>query len=915
MDYNKTINLPKTEFSMRAGLPKKEPEILEKWKEMKVFEGIMQKNEGRPLYILHDGPPYANGDIHLGHALNKNLKDFVVRSKNMMGFKSPYVPGWDTHGLPIESQAIKKGLDLTKTSPVEFRQACREFALNYAANQNEQFQRLGVLGQWDKPYMTLEPEFEAMQIRVFGEMAKKGYIYKGMKAVYWCPHDETALAEAEIEYHDDPCTAVYVKFPLKEDKGKIFAKSGLDSVDVIIWTTTIWTLPGNQAICLNPELEYSVMEKDGKGYMLATELVEDVLKLGGIEDAKEVLRLKGREFEYMTAAHPFLDRDSLIIVGDHVNTDAGSGCVHTAPGFGAEDFEICKNYPEIPVNVCVNGKGIMTDACGTVCAGLKTDDANVAILKHMETTDMLFHKHKIVHQYPHCWRCKHPILFRVTEQWFCSVEEFKEEALNAIRTVKWYPGWGEERITSMVRDRNDWCISRQRLWGVPIPIFYCKKCGKHIIDDVTVDAVATLFAKEGSDAWYAKEAAEILPKGYACSCGCLDFTKETDIMDVWFDSGSSHAAVLETRDDQRWPADMYLEGNDQHRGWFQSSLLTSVATKGVAPFREVLTCGMVVDGEGKKMSKSLGNGISPEEIISQYGADILRLWVASADYTDDVRISPEILKQLSEIYRKIRNTARYMLGNLSDFDPVADMVDYGDMQELDKWAIAKLNEVTGYVNKSYENYTFYLVFHALHNFCVVDMSNFYLDIIKDRLYCEDTARPLRRSAQSAMYKILESLTLLIAPILSFTAEEIWQFMPHGANVNKGSVNYNDMPKPEECAGIDMEKWEKILLLRDEAKKALEEKRTERVIGSSLDAKVVLTRDEDYDFVKSAEEILPVIFITSQVEVAKGTAACDVLEAEGERCERCWTHSKTVGENKEHPTLCARCAGVVERHAV
>ncbi len=916
MDYNKTINLPKTEFSMRAGLPKKEPEILEKWAEMKVFDGIMEKNEGRPLYILHDGPPYANGDIHLGHALNKSLKDFVVRSKNMMGFKSPYIPGWDTHGLPIESQVIKKyGNGVIKTSPVEFRKACREFALSYAANQSTQFQRLGVLGEWDKPYLTLEPEFEAMQIRVFGEMAKKGYIYKGMKAVYWCPHDETALAEAEIEYHDDPCTAVFVRFPLKDDKGKVFAATGLTEVDVIIWTTTVWTLPGNQAICLNPDLEYSIMEKDGRGYLLASELAEEVLKLGGIEGAKEVLRMLGSEFEYMTALHPFMDRDSLMIVGPHVNLDAGSGCVHTAPGFGQEDFEICKNYEGIPVNVCVDGKGVMTEAAGPVCAGLSTDDANIAILKHIEKTGSLFHKHKIVHQYPHCWRCKNPILFRVTEQWFCSVDGFKEAALEAIKTVKWYPAWGEERITSMVRDRSDWCISRQRLWGVPIPMFYCKKCGKAIIDDITVDAVARLFEKEGSDAWYAMSAAEILPKGYTCACGGTEFTKETDIMDVWFDSGSSHAAVLETRADQRWPADMYLEGNDQHRGWFQSSLLTAVATRGAAPYREVLTCGMVVDGEGKKMSKSLGNGIAPEEIISQYGADILRLWVASADYTDDMRISPEILKQLSEIYRKIRNTARYMLGNLYDFDPAVDRVAYEDMQELDKWALVRLNEVVDAVNKSYDNYTYYLVFHAIHNYCVVDMSNFYLDVIKDRLYCEDASGKLRRSAQSAMYKILESITLMLAPILSFTAEEIWQSMPHDESADPRSVNYNDIPKPEKLSGVDMDKWGKILALRDDAKKALEESRLEKAIGSSLDAKVVLRRDKDYDFAKSVEDMLPILFITSQVVVEKGEPACLVLPAEGARCERCWTHCETVGSDTAHPTLCARCAAVVERHGV
>ncbi len=915
MDYNQTLNLPSTEFSMRAGLPKKEPEILAKWKEMDVYNGILAKNKDKPLYILHDGPPYANGDIHMGHALNKCLKDFIVKSKNMTGFKSPYVPGWDTHGLPIESQAIKKyGIDMNNISPVDFRKTCNDFAVMYAKNQSEQFQRLGVLGEWDNPYMTLEPKFEAKQIRVFGEMAKKGYIYKGMKAVYWCPHDETALAEAEIEYSDDPCISVFVRFPLKDDKGMIFAKTGLDKIDVVIWTTTIWTLPGNLAIALHPELDYSVMEKDGQGYILATELAEKVLSAAGIEDAKEVLRVKGSDLEYMKASHPFIDRESLIVNGDHVTTDAGSGCVHTAPGFGADDFEIGKKYGISPL-VCVDGKGKLTEEAGEVCAGLGTDDANIAILKHMAHTGSLLHKQKIKHQYPHCWRCKTPILFRVTEQWFCSVDGFKDEALKAINDVKWYPAWGEERITSMVRDRNDWCISRQRLWGVPIPIFYCDKCGKAIINDETIDSVANIFAAEGSNAWYAKEAKELLPTGYKCECGHGEFRKETDIMDVWFDSGSSHAAVLETWEGQRWPADMYLEGNDQHRGWFQSSLLTSVATRGVAPYREVLTCGMVVDGEGKKMSKSLGNGIAPDEITEKYGADILRLWVASADYMDDVRISPEIIKQLSEIYRKIRNTARYILGNTSDFDPSKDMVAFADMEELDRWAVARLNEVISSVRKSYDNYTFYLIFHAIHNFCVVDMSNFYLDIIKDRLYCEDTTGKLRRSAQSAMYQILEALTLMLAPILSFTAEEIWASMPHTEGVSGESVNYNDIPEAKACDGVDMEKWSKILTLRDEAKKALEVERAEKKIGSSLDAKVVLTRDEDYDFVKSVEGILPTAFLVSQVEVAKGEPSCAVLAADGARCERCWTHSVTVGSNAAHPDICDRCAGVVERHGV
>ncbi len=922
-DYNKTINLPATEFSMRGNLPAKEPGILKKWQDSDLYAQILEKNKDLPSFILHDGPPYANGDIHIGHALNKCLKDFVVRSKNQSGFKSPFVPGYDTHGLPIESQAIKKlGVDRHSVSAIEFREMCKDFALHYAKNQTEQFQRLGVLGLWSDPYYTLKPEFEAKQIRIFGDMAKKGYIYKGLRPVYWCPHDETALAEAEIEYANDPCITVYVRFNVKDDLGKLFDATGLKEICFLIWTTTIWTLPGNVAICINPEFDYSVVDIGGVGHIVASEMVKDLMEMAGIEEYKEVLKIKGAELEYARCQHPFLDRDSLVIVGDHVTTEAGTGAVHTAGGHGAEDFEICKKYDELPIIVPVDGMGKMTKEAGDFIEGMSTDDANIAILKHLAHSGHLFFKKKISHQYPHCWRCKTPILYRVTEQWFCSVENFRDTALDAIKNVKWIPAWGEDRISSMVQDRNDWCISRQRLWGVPIPIFFCKDCDKYIVNDETIDIVANLFEKEGGDAWYKYEASEILPSGFKCpDCGGTHFRKETDIMDVWFDSGSSHISVLETYPSLSWPADMYLEGHDQHRGWFQSSLLTSAAVRGTAPYRSVLTCGFVVDGEGKKMSKSLGNGIEPKEIIDQFGADIVRLWVASSDYSSDVRISKEIIKQLTDVYKKIRNTARYILGNLDGFDPKIDMVPVSEMLELDRYALHRLNEVVGKVRKAYDDYAFYLTYHAIHNYCVVDLSNFYLDIIKDRLYCEGASSFERRSAQSAMLIILQKITVLLAPILSYTTEEIWSYLPQVDGFDRESVMLNQFPSDEKIDNVNAERWEKILLLRDDVKKSLENLRESKVIGSSLEGAVKITANEEaFAFLSGMEEELETIFIVSKVEIVKGDVeesddltfkgiAIEASAAYGEKCERCWKICE-LGKDDKHPTLCPRCAKVV-----
>ncbi len=925
-DYNGTLNLPKTDFAMRAALPQREPEMLKAMEQQRLYYKMVERNEGKPLYVLHDGPPYANGDIHLGTALNKVLKDIIVKYKNMSGYQAPYVPGWDTHGLPIELKAMKKIGAQNIGSPVDLRRHCREFALTYMENQKGQFKRLGVLGDFERPYLTLAPEFEAKQIEVFGEMAKKGYIYKGLKPVYWCPECKTALAEAEIEYAEDPCYSIYVKFAVKQDNGKLAALGAdLANTYFVIWTTTTWTLPGNVAICLGPEYEYCVVKAKGECYVMAKDLVPGAMKAAKIDDYEVSQEtVLGKELEHIITRHPFIDRNSPIIIGSHVTLESGTGCVHTAPGHGVEDFEVCRNYPELPIVVPVDSLGVLTKEAGEF-AGLVTDEANKKIAAKLEQTGNLFAIEKIIHQYPHCWRCKSPILFRATEQWFCSVDGFKEDAVKAVKSVEWIPAWGEDRIESMVRDRSDWCISRQRTWGVPIPIFYCSDCGKYVVNDESIKAVSAIFTKEGSDAWYTHDAMEILPEGFTCPhCGGRHFTKENDIMDVWFDSGVSHAAVLSVRDYLRWPADLYLEGADQYRGWFQSSLLTSVAWKGIAPYKAVCTHGWVVDGEGRKMSKSLGNGIAPEDIIKEYGADVLRLWVASSDYHADIRISKDILKQLSEVYRKIRNTARYILGNIYDYNPDTDAVAYDDLPELDRWALMRLDDLITKVTEAYDHLEFHIVYHALHNFCVVDMSNFYLDVIKDRLYVEAAGSKARRSAQTTMHRILSALTRLLAPILAFTADEIWSFMPESKAYDKNSVLFNDMPKPfkTDYDPAFVQKWEKLSLLHDDVKKELENLRAEKIIGKSLDAKLTLYAEQEaYDFVKSVEPILPEIFIVSQVEVVNGKGGdmkgefegvtVSASKADGTACVRCLSHSTTVGDDAQHPELCARCRRIID----
>ncbi len=924
IDYTATLHLPKTGFSMKANLPQKEPARYEQWTKQDVYHQLMEKNAQKPPFIFHDGPPYANGNIHLGHALNKTLKDFIIRSKNMGGYRAPYIHGWDTHGLPIEKAMIKKqNLKRNELDGVAFRKMCEDFAYKNVANQKAQMQRLGVLGDWENSYLTLLPAFEAEQVRIFGKMAEKGYIYKGMKPVYWCPTDETALAEAEIEYSEDPCDSIYVKFAVSEDKG-LFAPyvSSLANTYFVIWTTTTWTLPGNLAICLNAEYRYSLVQVGDEVYVLATDLVDTVAKATGLDHYTTLATFTGAQLEGMVAAHPFMDRPSHVIVGEHVTLESGTGCVHTAPGFGAEDFAVCQKYDFIEVIVPVDERGRMNALAGKYC-GLTTAEANVAILADIQQSGALLATQKIIHQYPHCWRCKSPIIFRATEQWFCSVEGFRTEALEAIKGVKWIPAWGELRMENMVRDRSDWCISRQRNWGVPIPIFYCEECAEPLYNAQTIEKVAQLFEKEGAGAWLTHTPQEILGDLAVCKCGCRNLRKEKDIMDVWFDSGSSYAYVLGHMEGHSFPADLYLEGNDQYRGWFQSSLLTSVATRGCAPYRTVLTHGMIIDEERRKMSKSLGNGIDPLDVTKNYGADILRLWVSSVDYTADAKISDEILKQIAEIYRKIRNTARMLLANLGtaqeDFDPNLHTVATEDMLPIDRWALARYNRLVQTVRSAYDNYTFHLIFQAVNAFCTVDLSKLYIDIVKDRLYVEQKDSLARRSAQTAMYEILSGLCRMIAPILAFTSDEIWEAMPHRAEDDVRAVVLNEMPTPCDAYAHEAleERYNRLFALRDTVLRSLEQARTEGMIGKSLEAKVTLSvsDDEVFDFLSSFGTELATVFIVSAVELEKTDAANEdgftvtVSHAPGQKCDRCWTHT-TDGTVNEDGFLCARCKKIL-----
>ncbi|WP_248926587.1 isoleucine--tRNA ligase [Paenibacillus hamazuiensis] len=917
MDYGKTLNLLQTEFPMRGNLPQAEPNMQKHWDDIDIYAKVLESRKGKPKFILHDGPPYANGDIHIGHALNKVLKDIIVRFKTMQGYDAPFVPGWDTHGLPIEQAIANSGkVDRKKMSVPEFRDYCKAYALEWVEKQKAQFKRLGVRGDWSNPYITLNPVYEAQQIRVFGEMVRKGYIYKGLKPVYWSPSSESALAEAEIEYKDKTSTSIYVAFQVQDGKGKL-----PEDASIVIWTTTPWTLPANLGISLHPDFDYVVVEAGGGKYVLAQGLLEAASKEIGWTDVKVLSTVKGSELEGVLCRHPFYDRTSLVMVGEHVTLEAGTGCVHTAPGHGEDDFAIGQRYG-LGVLCPVDDQGHFTaEAPGF--EGVFYEKGNKMVTDMLEQAGRLLKMGTIQHQYPHDWRTKKPVIFRATEQWFASIDKFRQEMLEEIKQLNWTPTWGEIRLHNMIAERGDWCISRQRAWGVPIPIFYCRSCNEPLVNEQTIEHVAGIFAEEGSNAWFLKDESELLPQGTACpKCGHAHFRKETDIMDVWFDSGASHSAVLETRPELRWPADLYLEGSDQYRGWFNSSLITGVAVKGKAPYKGILSHGFTLDGEGRKMSKSLGNTIDPNQVCGKLGADILRLWVSSVDYQADHRISDNILNQITEGYRKIRNTLRFLLGNLYDYNPQKDRVSVEQLSELDRYALIRLNRMAERVIGAYDRYEFHTVYQSVHHFCAVEMSAFYLDIIKDRMYVNEPNHPLRKAAQTVLYDTLTVITKLIAPILPHTADEVWKYIP---GVDLISVQLAELPEVNATLYDEQleAKWEKFISVRDDVLKALEEARKSKLIGNSLGAAVHLFPDAETAELLSGFGELDQLFIVSAVQVhtpgetapaevmAFKHLAVQVVPAEGEKCERCWIVTPEVGQSQEHPTLCKRCASVIE----
>ncbi|HEJ8345910.1 TPA: isoleucine--tRNA ligase [Staphylococcus aureus] len=914
MDYKETLLMPKTDFPMRGGLPNKEPQIQEKWDAEDQYHKALEKNKGNETFILHDGPPYANGNLHMGHTLNKILKDFIVRYKTMQGFYAPYVPGWDTHGLPIEQALTKKGVDRKKMSTAEFREKCKEFALEQIELQKKDFRRLGVRGDFNDPYITLKPEYEAAQIRIFGEMADKGLIYKGKKPVYWSPSSESSLAEAEIEYHDKRSASIYVAFDVKDDKGVVDADAKF-----IIWTTTPWTIPSNVAITVHPELKYGQYNVNGEKYIIAEALSDAVAEALDWDKASIKLEKEytGKELEYVVAQHPFLDRESLVINGDHVTTDAGTGCVHTAPGHGEDDYIVGQKY-ELPVISPIDDKGVFTEEGGQF-EGMFYDKANKAVTDLLTEKGALLKLDFITHSYPHDWRTKKPVIFRATPQWFASISKVRQDILDAIENTNFKVNWGKTRIYNMVRDRGEWVISRQRVWGVPLPVFYAEN-GEIIMTKETVNHVADLFAEHGSNIWFEREAKDLLPEGFTHPGSPNGtFTKETDIMDVWFDSGSSHRGVLETRPELSFPADMYLEGSDQYRGWFNSSITTSVATRGVSPYKFLLSHGFVMDGEGKKMSKSLGNVIVPDQVVKQKGADIARLWVSSTDYLADVRISDEILKQTSDVYRKIRNTLRFMLGNINDFNPDTDSIPESELLEVDRYLLNRLREFTASTINNYENFDYLNIYQEVQNFINVELSNFYLDYGKDILYIEQRDSHIRRSMQTVLYQILVDMTKLLAPILVHTAEEVWSHTPH---VKEESVHLADMPKVVEVDQALLDKWRTFMNLRDDVNRALETARNEKVIGKSLEAKVTIASNDKFnasEFLTSFDA-LHQLFIVSQVKVvdklddqATAYEHGDIVieHADGEKCERCWNYSEDLGAVDELTHLCPQCQQVVK----
>lgn len=951
MDYSKTLHLPETEFPMRGNLPKKEPGFVEFWQQNHLYEKRIEKRkkEGAPTFVLHDGPPYANGKIHIGHALNKTLKDIIVRYHHMAGNEAIYVPGWDTHGLPIEYAVLKdSGEDRANMTPLELRKKCLAYAKKWIEIQKEDFIRMGVVGDFAHRYVTFDPHLEAKELEVFGEMANKGYIYKGKKAVYWCTHCETALAEAEIEYKDRKSPSIYVKYPMIDVHG--LQPEGVDpsKVFAVIWTTTPWTIPASCYISVNPKFTYVWVHNKAADeyYLMNKELAPASLSDCKVEDYEFVGReMLGSELDLAKFEHPLAhfapetygDRTIYVLEGNHVTLDAGTGCVHTAPGHGVDDFEVYKTYENAgklhqPIVCPVDEKGHMTAEAGEFLVGKTIWEAEGPVISTLAHEGRLLGKKSLHHQYAHCWRCKQPVIYRATDQWFASINDFRDKALKAVDDTRFIPSWGHDRLYNMIRDRQDWCISRQRSWGVPIPAFYCDDCGKWIITPETMKKVEEIVEKEGTDAWWAHSAEELLPEGFKCPhCGGTHFHKEKDIMDVWFDSGSTWNGVLRYPHEESWkdmayPCDLYLEGSDQHRGWFHSSLLTSVAVNGHAPYKAVLTHGFTMDGEGRKMSKSVGNVVAPQDVINKYGADVMRLWISSVDYQGDVRLSDKIVKSMSDVYRKIRNTFRYLLGNLSDFDPKTDSVAYADMEELDRWALLRMEQVKETVLKAYDDYEFHVMYHAVHNFCTVDLSAIYLDILKDRLYTEKADSKLRRSAQTAMYEILTTLVRLVAPVLCFTSEEVWQALPNKEE-REWSVHMSDMPKVNESY-LDKEldeKWKKRLAVRSVAMKALEEARQAKVIGHPLDAEVTVYADgEAYDIVKAMEKELADFLLVSQTHIVSGTATAPENAASNEegmvkasvavctlaKCERCWKRSADVDADPKHPGVCARCAHVL-----
>ncbi|MDD5382386.1 MAG: isoleucine--tRNA ligase [Candidatus Margulisbacteria bacterium] len=911
MEYKQTLNLPQTDFPIRANLAKVEEEFLGRWENEDIYHKIQDRNQHKSKYILHDGPPYPNGDIHLGHALNKVLKDIVVKYKSMAGFHAPYIPGWDCHGLPIETQLIKEIGDKRKDMTItEFRERCKEYALKYVETQRREFKKLGVFGEWEKPYLTIDHSYEAKIVELFGVLAEKGYVYRGLKPIHWCPTDVTALAEAEIEYEDDRSPSIYVKFEIRNSKSEINSKIKNPKLpldlpwSIIIWTTTPWTLPANVAVAAHPELEYVLLHVQNEVYVVAEGLLEDFIKRLDLKEHKIIDKTKGKYLEGLVCKHPFVEREVPIVLDELVTLEQGTGFVHIAPGHGAEDYQVGLKY-KLPIVMPVDDRGYFDETVPDFIRGKYYDESNKLITEKMKENGTLLKLEFFKHSYPHCWRCKKPVIFRATEQWFISVDknDMRGKALKAIGHTKWFPAWGENRIRGMVETRPDWCISRQRSWGVPIPAFYCEQCGKPQMTGIFNKAIRELVLKEGTNGWFAKEAADILPPGTKCPhCGSTTWEKETDILDVWFESGSSFAAVLDGQ------ADLYLEGSDQHRGWFQSSLLLGIGYRDKAPFKAVLTHGFTIDDKGKKMSKSLGNVINPQDVVKEYGADILRLWVASTDFRNDMAASQNILKQVREAYSKIRNTCRFLISNLYDYQTTDHRLQTTDLLEVDRWILLRLNRLIERVTKAYDEFEFHLVYHSLYDFCVNDLSAFYLDMSKDRLYCGGRDSVERRSAQFAMNEVLTTLVKLMAPILSFTAEDISRYA-----LRVTSIFLEDMPRPD-AKYLDEKlerKWETILGFREKAYRKIEELRSNKTIGAAIDAQVeLLATGKELEILKSVAALLPMILIVSKVVLTEGEGEPKVSHAPGEKCQRCWLWSESVGSDKEHPTLCQRCSSVV-----